>query len=123
MDHRSETLLRRAWEANAAAMSPALASACVARNADMWVNKLMDHIARTSKSIQLLDALEVVGKAVAYLLDAAVETVRMSAKAAALLNSARRAAQVKTWDGDHTSRTRLCGLPFEGSLLFDAGLD
>lgn len=55
--------------------------------------------------------------------DAAVETVRTATKSAALLNSARRALWVKTWDGDHTSKTRLCGLPFEGSLLFGTGLD
>ncbi|XP_077329997.1 uncharacterized protein LOC143964168 [Lithobates pipiens] len=123
MDRRAETILRRAWEANASAMSPALASACIARNADMWISKLIDHISQTSKSKEVLDSLEVVGSAVAYLADAAVETVRTTAKSAALLNSARRALWVKTWDGDGSSKTRLCGLPFEGSLLFGAGLD
>lgn len=123
MDRRAETILRRAWEANAAAMSPALASACIARNADTWVCKLMDHVSRTSKSKEVLDSLEVIGNAVAYLADAAVETVRTTAKTGALLNSARRALWVKTWDGDSSSKTHLCGLPFEGTLLFGAGLD
>lgn len=38
MDRRAETILRRALEANAVAMSPALGSACIARNADMWIS-------------------------------------------------------------------------------------
>lgn len=107
MDQRAETILRRAWEANAAGMSPALASACVARNADKWISQLIDHVSRTSKSEEVLDSLDVIGSAVAYLADAAVETVRTTAKSGALLNSARRALWVKTWGGDNSSKTRL----------------
>lgn len=51
------------------------------------------------------DSLEIISKAVAYLADVAVETVRTTAKSAALLNSARRAVWVKSWEGDHMSRS------------------
>lgn len=61
-NRRSETLLRRAWDANVAAMGPASASACVARNADAWVSRLVDHVSRGSKSKEVLNSLEVVGK-------------------------------------------------------------
>lgn len=74
MDNRSESLLCRHWDVNTAAMAPALASACIARNMYAWVNRPL---------------VEAIGKAVAYLADAAVETVRATAKSAALLNSAR----------------------------------
>lgn len=123
MDRRAETLLRRAWDANAAAMAPALASACVARNVDAWLGRLSTHVSRENNSKEVSESLELISKAVAYLADAAVESVRNTAKSAALLNSARRAVWVKSWEGDHMSRSRLCGLPFEGSQLFGPGLD
>lgn len=81
---------------------------------------LIDHVSWTSKSKEVLDSLDVVGSAVAYLADA---TVRTTAKSGGLLNSARRALWVKTWDGDSSSKNRLCGLPFTGSLLFGTSLD
>lgn len=87
------------------------------------MSKLVDHVSHTTKSKQIIDFLEVIGRAVAYLTDAAVGTVHTTVKSTALLNSARRALWVKTWDGDHTSKTQLYGLPFEGFLLFGTGLD
>lgn len=117
MDRRSKTLLCRAWDANAAAMGPALASTYVAWNADAWVSKLVDHVLRGSKTKVVLNCLEVIGKAAAYLADGAVET---TAKSAALLNSARRVLWVKMWDGDYTSKSRLCDMY---PLLFETCLE
>lgn len=78
----------------------------VARNVDAWVNKLLDHVSRDTKEVS--DSLEVIGKAV---------------EIAAPLNSARRVLWVKTWDGDYTSKSRICGIPFEGSLLVGTDLE
>lgn len=57
MDRRSEMLLRRAWDTNAVAMAPALASACVARNLYAWLHKLTDHVARETRSKEVIDSL------------------------------------------------------------------
>ena len=70
-----------------------------------------------------MGSLSLIGKAVAYLADAALEARKASAKTAALINSARRAIWIKAWEGDVTSKGKLCGLPFQGSLLFGQGLD
>ena len=78
MDRRADTSLRRAWEANAAALGPALASVCIARNTAAWTSKLLDHISSSSESRETRDSLQVIGTAVAYLADAAIETVRFS---------------------------------------------
>lgn len=123
MDRRAESLPRKAWKANTSAMGPALAAACLAWIADLWVEKLTKHLYRESEAGDVLDSLSVMGKAVAYLADAAVESARASAKMAALINSARRAVWIKAWEGDVTSRGKLCVLPFQGSLLFGQGLD
>ncbi|XP_040195312.1 lamina-associated polypeptide 2, isoforms alpha/zeta-like [Rana temporaria] len=123
LDRRADTSLRRAWEANTAALGPALASSCIARNADTWLTRLLEHVPQTSKFKEIRDSLTVIGSAVAYLADASIETVRSSAKTGALVNAARRAVWLKTWEGDLASKTRLCALPFEGTLLFGAGLD
>lgn len=123
MVRRSEMLLRWAWDANAAVMAPALASACVARNVDSWLTRLSDHVARGTRSKEVINSLEIISKAVAYLADTAVETARTTAKSVALLNLARRVIWVKSWEGDHMSRCHHCRLPFKGFLLFGPGLD
>ena len=99
MDRRADTSLRRAWEANAAALGPALASVCVARNTAAWTSKLLDHVASSSESGETRDSLQVIGTALAYLADAALETVRATAKSGALINASRRAVWLKTWGG------------------------
>ena len=123
MDRRAESLLRKAWEANSAALSPALAAACVARNTDIWVETLTEHLARNTEAEEVVESLTVIRKAIAYLADAAIESARASAKTAALINSARRAVWIKAWEGDATSKGKLCGIPFQGSLLFGKDLD
>ena len=123
MDRRADSSLRKAWEANAAALSPALASVCISRNADSWISKLMEQVSQVPDSKESLETLQLIEGAVAYLADAVIETVRSTAKTGALINSARRALWVKMWNGDLMSKNRLCSLPFEGSLLFGTGLD
>ena len=68
-----------------------LASVCVARNTAAWTSKLMDHLSSSSVSRETRDSLQVIGTAVAYLADAAIETVRATAKSGALVNASRRA--------------------------------
>lgn len=65
MDRKSESLLKKAWEANSSAMAPALAATCVARNADFCIEKLSRHSSQGNKSQDILDSLSVMGKAVA----------------------------------------------------------
>lgn len=64
-----------------------------------------------------------IGKAVEFLADAAVDSVKASAKTGALINLARRAIWVKAWEGKLTTKAKLSGLLFKGSLLFGSGLD
>lgn len=64
----------------------------------------------------------VIGSAVAYLADAAVETVQTTAKSGDLLNSARRALWVKP--GREIAHQRHgCVDSFGGSLLFGTCLE
>lgn len=49
--------------------------------------------------------------------EASVESVRLTARSTALINSARRAVWINTWGGDVASKTRLCEIPF-GVYLF-----
>lgn len=76
-------------------MAPALAATCVARNTDFLIEKLSRHFSQGYKSQDILDSLSVIGKAVVFLADAAVDSIKASAKTGALVNSARRAIWVK----------------------------
>lgn len=122
MDHKSEALLSRTWGANTSTMVPALAATCVARSADSWIERLNKHLSQGTKSEEVLDSLSVIGKAIAYLADAVVDSVRASAKTGTLINSARRAIWVKAWEGNLMFKAKLHGLLFKGSLLFSPGL-
>lgn len=62
-------------------------------------------------------------KVVRYMADASAESIRMSARSSALINSPRRALWLKTWSGDLASKVKLCGIPFTGDLLFGPELD
>lgn len=71
------------------------ASRTQATSRTRWLYRLTD-VARETRSKGLIDSLEIVNKVVAYLADAAVETVRTTAKSVALLILARRAIWVKS---------------------------
>lgn len=40
MDRKAEAFLLKTWDVNAAAMSPTIASSCVARNMDSWLERV-----------------------------------------------------------------------------------
>lgn len=123
MDKKADSLLRKAWDSSLANLKPAMASTVVARNLEHWLEQLKIHIEAGTPRKDLLDTLPVLSKAVGYIADASAESIRMSARSTALINSARRALWVKTWTGDTASKTKLCGLPFEGDLVFGPGLE
>ncbi|XP_018409532.1 PREDICTED: breast cancer type 2 susceptibility protein [Nanorana parkeri] len=117
MDKKGEALLRRAWEAAGAGFKPAVAVTCMARTLDVWLAQLKDHLNEGTDRATIVDSLPVLEKAVAYIADASMEAVRISARTTALINSSRRALWLKTWPGDVASKTKLCGIPFGGNLL------
>ncbi|PIN88341.1 hypothetical protein AB205_0081150 [Aquarana catesbeiana] len=123
MDKRADSLLKKAWDSTLANLKPAMASTVVARNLEHWLEQLKAHIEAGTPRKDLLETLPVLMRAVGYIADASAESVRMSARSSALINSTRRALWVKTWTGDTASKTKLCGLPFEGDLVFGPGLE
>lgn len=80
MDRKTESLLKKEWDANSSNMVPAFTAICVARNADFWIERLTKHLLQGNKSPEVLDSLSVIGKAVAFLADAADKSVKTSAK-------------------------------------------
>ena len=104
-------------------LKPAMASTVVARNLEYWLDQLKGHIEAGTSRRELLESFPVLMKAVGYIADASAESVKLSARSSALINSTRRALWVKTWQGDTASKLKLCGLPFEGDLVFGTGLD
>lgn len=112
MDKRADSLLRKAWDLTLANLKPAMASTVVAGNLEHWLEQLKAHIEAGTPRKDLFDTLLVLLKAVGYIADASTESIKMSSRSAALINSTRRALWVKTWTGDTASKTKLCGLPF-----------
>ncbi|XP_069798950.1 uncharacterized protein [Dendropsophus ebraccatus] len=55
--------------------------------------------------------------------EASADALRLSARSAALSNSARRTLWLRDWKGDVTSRAKLCAVPCEGNLLFGSALE
>ena len=123
MDKRMDLLLKRSWQSIMNGLKPAMATTCVARNLEFWTNQLKNHISADSSKEEILESFSTLTAAVAYIADASVEAIKMSARSAALANSARRALWLKTWPGDAASKNKLCGIPFSGDLLFGPDLD
>ncbi|XP_069832613.1 uncharacterized protein [Dendropsophus ebraccatus] len=124
MDRKSDYFSKRTWEAATGALRTSIAATCVARPLRMWLTKLKTQLTNDQDTTKVLDDLPVISKAVDFLADASTDTIKMSARAAALSNSARRALQgLKAWKGDVAAKGKLCGIPCNGDLLFGPVLD
>ena len=123
MDKKMDSLLKRSWDSTLGSLKPAMAVTVVARNMEFWLNHLQTHIEEETVKEQILSSFPTIMRGIAYIADASAELVRMAARSSALANSTRRALWLKTWQGDCASKTKLCGIPFTGDLLFGPGLE
>ncbi|XP_069827931.1 uncharacterized protein [Dendropsophus ebraccatus] len=123
IDRKMDSLLRRSWDASAAAINPNIAATTVARSLFLWLEELEKRIEDKTSREELLSSVPMLKLATAYLVDISAESVRFAAKAAALTNSSRRALWLKSWQGDNLSKTKLCAIPFEGTQVFGSVLD
>lgn len=123
LDKRIDSSLRMSWEASTSTLKPGVASACVARSLMVWLSQLEECVQNKTSREAILASLPMLKKATAFMIDASTDTIKSSAKAAALSNSARRALWLKSWKGDIGSKTKLCSIPCEGNFLFGPVLD
>ncbi|XP_068102520.1 lamina-associated polypeptide 2, isoforms alpha/zeta-like [Hyperolius riggenbachi] len=123
IDKKMDNLLRRAWESSSLTFKPAVASTAAARSLKLWLSHTQSQIASGVPREEILKDFDNLFHAANYLSDAADDTVRLSARTTALVNSTRRGIWVKTWQGDTSSKSKLCGIPCEGELLFGSKLD
>lgn len=123
MERKMEACLRRSWEASSSALKPGVASTCVARTLLVWLNQLEEQVKNKAPRESICASLPMLKKAAAFLADASSDTIRLSARAAALSNTTRRALWLKNWKGDVNSKSKLCAIPCEGEFLFGSVLD
>lgn len=102
---------------------PNVANTCLARNVTFWLEQLWRHLDKVPGIEKALDSLLLIENGIAYMADASAEAVRNSACSTSLVNVARRALWLKTWEGDYASKNKLCIIPFDGSLLFGSELE
>lgn len=123
LEKKQDTFLKKAWEAAAASFKPNIAASCVARSLSVWLEQLEDHIRDKTPREALLASIPTLKNAASFLKEASTDGLKLSAKAAALSNSARRALWIKKWSGDVGSKSKLCSIPCEGEFLFGSVLD
>ena len=58
--------LKRAWQSIIGNLKPAMATTCVSRNMEYWLNQLKDHIIADSPKQEILDSFSTLSAAVAY---------------------------------------------------------
>ncbi|XP_044151526.1 uncharacterized protein LOC122939522 [Bufo gargarizans] len=116
MDKRADAYLRKNWEASTSAFKPNIATTSVARSLKLWLEELESHIENKTPRDQLLQAIPTMSSAVDFISDASADALRLSARAAALSNSARRSLWLKGWKGDVASKSKLCALPCQGGF-------
>ncbi|XP_068089124.1 lamina-associated polypeptide 2-like [Hyperolius riggenbachi] len=117
-DKRIEFSLKKAWSACATNFKPAAATTCVSRTMSVWLERIKKLVEQDAPKKDILEAIEVVEGGNDYVIDAASESLRVTAKSTALINNARRNLWLKTWEGSQASKARACSLPFQGKLLF-----
>ncbi|XP_069804179.1 lamina-associated polypeptide 2, isoforms alpha/zeta-like [Dendropsophus ebraccatus] len=123
MDKRAEVYLRKNWEASTATFKPLIATTSVARSLQIWMSELKDKVYEGNPEQDFATAFSTIENAVSFISEASADALKLSARSAALSNSARRTLWLKEWKGDTTSKTRLCGVPCEGKFLFGSALD
>ncbi|XP_068133606.1 lamina-associated polypeptide 2, isoforms alpha/zeta-like [Hyperolius riggenbachi] len=122
-DKKIEYALKRLWPAICANFRPSAATTCVARMLALWMQQLEDNINKGAPKDQIISSMTVMHKAIAYIIDAASESIRLTAKAAGISNVARRNLWIKTWHGSMASKNRVCAIPVVGDTLFGPELD
>ncbi|XP_069810484.1 lamina-associated polypeptide 2, isoforms alpha/zeta-like [Dendropsophus ebraccatus] len=123
MDRRAEIYLKKDWEASTAVFKPLVAATSVSRALEVWLSELKEMISKGTPVDELLKPFETLEKAMSFVSEASADALKLSARSAAVSNSARRSMWLKEWKGDVTSRSKLCGVPCEGNLLFGPALD
>ncbi|XP_069812238.1 uncharacterized protein [Dendropsophus ebraccatus] len=123
MDKRAEVYLRKNWEATTATFKPLIATTSVARATDIWVAQLKERIISGASKEQLLASFPIIEGSLSFMAEASADALKLSARSAALSNSARRTLWLRDWKGDVTSRAKLCAVPCEGDLLFGSALE
>ncbi|XP_077105507.1 uncharacterized protein LOC143764147 [Ranitomeya variabilis] len=123
LDRKAEALLKRSWEANTGAFRPAISSTCTARSLLVWMEQLEEQIRGRTSRESILPKIPLIKEAIAFLADASVDSLRLAARSAGLLNTARRALWLKNWKGDAQARAKLCAIPCQGEFLFGKTLD
>ncbi|XP_077118747.1 uncharacterized protein LOC143774862 [Ranitomeya variabilis] len=76
---------------------------------------------RTSRE-SILPKFPLIKEAVAFLADASVDSLRLAARSAGLVNTARRALWLKNWKGDAQAKAKLCAIPCQGEPSEDVPL-
>ncbi|CAJ0944686.1 unnamed protein product [Ranitomeya imitator] len=123
LDRKAEALLKRSWEVNTGAFRPAISSTCTARSLLVWTEQLEEQIRGKTSRESILLKLPQIKEAVAFLADASVDSLRLAARSAGLVNTARRALWLKNWKGDAQAKAKLCAIPCQGEFLFGKTLD
>ncbi|XP_071967883.1 uncharacterized protein [Engystomops pustulosus] len=123
MDRKADSLLKKTWESSMWNLKSNIATTSVSRTLFYWLSELENHIKDGTPREILLETIPVLKSAAAFVADASAEGVRFSAKEGALSNSARRTLWLRQWTGDFRSKSKLCGLPFQGEYLFGQELD
>ncbi|XP_053319126.1 uncharacterized protein LOC128490990 [Spea bombifrons] len=122
MDKRAETSCRRVYQSSGFQCKVALSSASVAKAQGVWLQSLegslsesMDEgLSKLFKNLRLANS---------FLLEAAEEGLKLSARNMGLSSVARRALWLRSWAADTASKSTLCDLPFERTKLFGSSLE
>lgn len=107
-----DSLLRLSWESSANSFNRAVTSTCVARN--LGVSCCRSTCGVAGSETEILDLLWLNIEATTYVAHASVETVRITARSMALIDSLMRVVWMKAWGVILTSKFRLSGIPFDG---------
>lgn len=111
------------WVTSTAAFKSSIVVTYIARSLKIWLEEMEDNLKSKAPGEQTLVSLTVLMKSADTIDQMLPDAIRLSARATALLNSARRAIWLCSWSGDEGSKSRLSSIACESYRLFGTGLD
>lgn len=123
LDRKIDSDLKKAYQAAGGACKPAVALTSVSRAARAWTDNIEVALRRGLDTDQIVKALDELKLASDFIAEAAIDTLKCSARAMLYSVTARRALWLKPWSADPSSKQTWCRIPYDGKALFGEKLD
>lgn len=123
LDRRIDADLRKTYQLAGGACRPAIALASVSSAVKVWTENIEVAIREDVPKEDIIKALDELKLSADFIGEAAIDSMRYSARAMLHAVMAKRALWLKPWAADAASKQNWCKIPYDGKTLFGEKLE